>query len=116
ADNAEEITTGSWSSPYGKAYSRCLGSRVLVPDLVMIAKVGAFGLDMRVLLFPIVILEANPYAFDRFVSPMLESKDHVSKERALALVEDDASSSKRFLPTMAKGSFCCWRQAALLCL
>ncbi|GKF83865.1 hypothetical protein Tco_0248763, partial [Tanacetum coccineum] len=28
---------------------------------------------------------------------------------ALALIEDDASSSKRFLPAMAKDSFCCWR-------
>nr|GEV98497.1 hypothetical protein [Tanacetum cinerariifolium] len=30
------------------------------------------------------------------------------------LLEEDASSSKRFLPTMARDSFCCRRQAALL--
>ncbi|GKE51704.1 hypothetical protein Tco_1486860 [Tanacetum coccineum] len=63
---------------------------------------------------PNKILEANPGAFDRFVSPLLESKDQVLKERgfwkpaelerecsasldgvdglASALVEDDASS------------------------
>ncbi|GJY11853.1 hypothetical protein Tco_0381162 [Tanacetum coccineum] len=112
------------------------------------------------------ILEANLCAFDRFVSALLESKDHVSKEQgfslfnpwnvhalwinqisrestmfpvcsagriigfwkpfelgkecprkvlrgfdglALALVEDDALLSKRFLSAMAKDSFCCWR-------
>nr|GEW10263.1 retrovirus-related Pol polyprotein from transposon TNT 1-94 [Tanacetum cinerariifolium] len=88
------------------------------------------------------ILESNSSAFDRFVSPLLESNDHVSKERgfllfnpwnvdapwiihtlrfeggvdvlALALVEDDALSSKRFLLAMAKDSFYCWHQVALL--
>ncbi|GKE19671.1 hypothetical protein Tco_1427248 [Tanacetum coccineum] len=33
---------------------------------------------------------------------------------ASVLVEDDASSLKRFLPVMDKDSFCCWRQTALL--
>nr|GEV33341.1 hypothetical protein [Tanacetum cinerariifolium] len=33
---------------------------------------------------------------------------------APTLVEDDALSSKKFLSAMAKDSFCCWRQAALL--
>ncbi|GKA43798.1 hypothetical protein Tco_0736522 [Tanacetum coccineum] len=117
------------------------------------------------------ILEANPDAFDRFISPLLESKDNVLEERgfsivnpwnvhapwinqisrestmfpvcsvgrmigfwkpakqgreysrkvltgvdglASALVEDDASSSKRFLSAMDKDSFCCWRKAPLL--
>ncbi|GJU04773.1 hypothetical protein Tco_1121203 [Tanacetum coccineum] len=32
------------------------------------------------------------------------------------LLEDDASSSKRFLPAIARDSFCCRRQAALLSL
>nr|GEU32780.1 hypothetical protein [Tanacetum cinerariifolium] len=69
------------------------------------------------------ILEANLGAFDRFISPLLELKDHVSKKQgrecsrkvlkgvdslALALLEEDASSSKRFLSAMAKDSFCCW--------
>nr|GEZ24130.1 hypothetical protein [Tanacetum cinerariifolium] len=31
-------------------------------------------------------------------------------------LEEDASSSKRFVLAMAKDSFCCWRQAALLSL
>ncbi|GKD56421.1 hypothetical protein Tco_1289808 [Tanacetum coccineum] len=86
---------------------------------------------------PDQILEANPGALDRFLSPLLESKDHILKERGFSkpvglgrecsrkvlrgvsglaseLVEDDASSSKMFLLAMAKDSFCCWHQAALL--
>ncbi|GKD53963.1 hypothetical protein Tco_1287350 [Tanacetum coccineum] len=34
----------------------------------------------------------------------------------LVLLEEDASSSKRFLPAMANDSFCCWRQEAILSL
>ncbi|GKD29363.1 hypothetical protein Tco_1240141, partial [Tanacetum coccineum] len=35
---------------------------------------------------------------------------------APVLLEEDASASKRFLPTIARDSFCCRRQAALLSL
>ncbi|GJU92869.1 hypothetical protein Tco_1317625 [Tanacetum coccineum] len=79
------------------------------------------------------VLETDPGAFDRFVSSLLESKDHVSKERELGKecsrkvlrgvdglaprsLEENASSSKRFLLDIAKDSFCCWRQAAVLSL
>ncbi|GKD09682.1 hypothetical protein Tco_1189367 [Tanacetum coccineum] len=88
------------------------------------------------------ILKADPGAFDRFVSSLLKSKDHVSISRELKmfpvhlagkmigfwkpaelgwecsckvlrgvddlippLVDDDASSSKRFLPAIVKDSF-----------
>ncbi|GKB13391.1 hypothetical protein Tco_0847314 [Tanacetum coccineum] len=77
------------------------------------------------------VLETNPGSFDGFISPLLESKDHVLQGRgrmcsskvlggidglALVSLEEDASSSKRFLLAMAKDSFCCWLQAALLSL
>ncbi|GJW07557.1 hypothetical protein Tco_1569980 [Tanacetum coccineum] len=35
---------------------------------------------------------------------------------ALVLLEEDASASKRFLPAIARDSFCCKRQTALLSL
>ncbi|GJS14537.1 hypothetical protein Tco_0409009 [Tanacetum coccineum] len=77
------------------------------------------------------VLETDPGAFDGFVDPLFESKDHVSKGRGrecsrkvlrgvddlvLVSLEEDASSSKWFLPTIARDSFWCRRQAALLSL
>ncbi|GKD47884.1 hypothetical protein Tco_1276860 [Tanacetum coccineum] len=69
------------------------------------------------------VLETDPDAFDGFISPLLELKDHVLQGRgrefsrkvlgginglAPVSLEKDASSSKRFLPAMAKDSLCCW--------
>ncbi|GKD89851.1 hypothetical protein Tco_1365358 [Tanacetum coccineum] len=69
------------------------------------------------------VLEADPSAFDGFVVPLFELKDHVSKGRVelgpecfrkvlrgvddlvLVSLEEDASSSKRFLPAIARDSF-----------
>ncbi|GJX60858.1 hypothetical protein Tco_0292248, partial [Tanacetum coccineum] len=68
------------------------------------------------------VLEIDPCAFDGFVSPLFESKDHVSKKRELrrecsrkllggvaglvpVSLEEDASLSKRFLPAMTNDSF-----------
>nr|GEX14959.1 hypothetical protein [Tanacetum cinerariifolium] len=81
------------------------------------------------------VLEMDSGAFDGFVGPLLELKDLISKERvgrmigfwkpaelgrecsrkvlrgvdglALTLLEEDASSSKRFLPAMDRDLFCC---------
>nr|GFA86289.1 hypothetical protein [Tanacetum cinerariifolium] len=68
------------------------------------------------------VLETDPCAFDGFVDPLFESEDHVSKGReelgrecsckvlrgvddlVLVLLEEDASSSKRFLPAIARDS------------
>ncbi|GJY49629.1 hypothetical protein Tco_0439585 [Tanacetum coccineum] len=139
------------------------GSRVLVPDMVVIAKVGASSLgalskrpsNVGFNIFEIEetfldgVLEADPGAFDRFFSLLLELKDHVPKGRGFSLfnpfklawfrgrskivelgrdcsrkvfggidglapvsLDEDVSSSKRFLPAMAKDPFGCWRQAA----
>ncbi|GJT43783.1 hypothetical protein Tco_0952498 [Tanacetum coccineum] len=59
------------------------GSRVLVPDLVVMVKVSASALG--VLFLPIMELgesspETNPSAYNRFVSSLFESKDLVLKE------------------------------------
>ncbi|GKB52602.1 hypothetical protein Tco_0903355 [Tanacetum coccineum] len=92
------------------------------------------------------VLETDPGAFDRFVGPLSESEDHISKGGGvsrwnegevkeaqprcipygsvslmsrvgclvLVLLEEDASSSKRFLPAIGIDLFCFRRQAALL--
>ncbi|GJV36075.1 hypothetical protein Tco_1408552 [Tanacetum coccineum] len=57
------------------------------------------------------VLEMDPGVFDGFVSPFYESEDHISKGRGVGglvsvLLEEDASSSKRFLPAIARDSFC----------
>ncbi|GKA50551.1 hypothetical protein Tco_0743624 [Tanacetum coccineum] len=69
------------------------------------------------------VLETNPGAFDGFIDPLFESKDHVSTGReelgrecsckvlrrfedlVLVSLEEDASSSKTFLPAIARDSF-----------
>ncbi|GKA78730.1 hypothetical protein Tco_0785267 [Tanacetum coccineum] len=102
------------------------GSRLLTPDLVVMAKVGASGAGK--LLSLIVeriwenwdlfdqVLETDPGAFDGFIDPLFESEDHVSKGRGCRVLrgvedlvpvslEEDASSSKRFLPAIARDSF-----------
>ncbi|GJS78378.1 ribonuclease H-like domain-containing protein [Tanacetum coccineum] len=74
------------------------------------------------------VLETEPGAFDGFVGPLSELEDHIYEGRGYecsrkvlrgvgslvpVLLEEDASSSKRFLPAMARDSFCFRRQAAL---
>ncbi|GKA59002.1 hypothetical protein Tco_0758315 [Tanacetum coccineum] len=97
------------------------GSRLLTPDLVVMAKFGASGSGK--LLFPIVeriwenwdlfdqVLEMDPGAFYGFIDPLFELEDHVSTGReelgqefsckvlrrvedsVLVSLEEDASSS-----------------------
>ncbi|GJU15756.1 zf-CCHC domain-containing protein [Tanacetum coccineum] len=82
----------------------------------------------RILLFDSVslkiwFLETDTSAFDGSSVPCLNLVDHISgRDEVLrgvgglvsVLLEEDASSSKRFLSAMAKDSFCCRSQAALL--
>ncbi|GKE95623.1 hypothetical protein Tco_1580478, partial [Tanacetum coccineum] len=92
-----------------------------VPKAIFVLHDGRIGLFDQV-------LEADPGAFDGFIGSLFESEDHVSKGRELGrkyshkvlegtnglapvLLEEDASSLKRFLPAMAKDTFCCWRLA-----
>ncbi|GJV99525.1 hypothetical protein Tco_1554777 [Tanacetum coccineum] len=63
------------------------GSRVLTPDLVVMAKVGASGLGVS--LFPI-----TERIWENWVGGLVP-----------VLLEEDASSSKRFLPAIARDSF-----------
>ncbi|GKB05098.1 hypothetical protein Tco_0833293 [Tanacetum coccineum] len=62
------------------------------------------------------VLETDLGAFDGFIDPLFESKDHVSTGRGCRVLrgvedlvpvslEEDASSSKTFLPAIARDSF-----------
>ncbi|GJX96181.1 hypothetical protein Tco_0351979 [Tanacetum coccineum] len=101
------------------------GSRVLTPDLVVMAKVGA--LVLGVLLFPIAErIWENCRPIDhlgigrilQFDSTPLLRMSRFERVGGLVpvLLEEDASSSKRCLPAIARDSFCCRRQAVLLSL
>nr|GEY53419.1 hypothetical protein [Tanacetum cinerariifolium] len=94
-------------------------SRVLVPDLIVIAKVGAklylkFAPDD-----PVMTL--SPSSFCRLF-PRELGRECCRKVfggidgLAPVSLEEDASSSKRFLSAITKDSFYCWRQVALLSL
>ncbi|GJX52995.1 hypothetical protein Tco_0281364 [Tanacetum coccineum] len=70
------------------------------------------------------VLETDPGALMDSSVPCLNRKIKSLRDEVLVgvgglvplLLEEDASSSKRFLPAMARDSFCCRRQAALLSL
>ncbi|GJS12905.1 hypothetical protein Tco_0407377 [Tanacetum coccineum] len=144
------VAPSVWLAGVGKG-----GSRVLTPDLVVMAKVGASGLGVSLLLIAeriwencscislrfwkwiqALLMDSSSPCLNRRIKSLRDEvrpagKKEKWKKRSLnvslvappacmmsrgvgglvpVLLEEDASSSKRFLPAITRDSFCCRRQ------